>query len=56
MLENPIAFFIGIVIIALVVFVFVHLFLAALDVFLILVNFLLRFLSIPFTIRDALRR
>ena len=56
MLENPILFFICIIIIALAVFVFVHLLLAAVELFIILLDFLLRLLNIPFAIRGILKR
>jgi len=55
MLENPILFFICIIIIALAVFVFVHLLLAAVELFIILLDFLLRLLNIPFAIRGILK-
>ena len=51
MIENPIVFFICMVIIALAVLVFVHLLLAAVEVFIVLLDFLLRLLNIPFAIR-----
>ena len=56
MLENPIVFFICMVIIALAVFVFVHLLLAAVEVFTVLLDFLLRLLNIPFAVRGVLKR
>jgi hypothetical protein len=55
MIENPIVFFICMVIIALAVLVFVHLLLAAVEVFIVLLDFLLRLLNIPFAIRGILK-
>lgn len=55
MLENPIVFFICIIIIALAVFVFVHLLLVAVELFIILLDFLLRLLNIPFAVRGVLK-
>ena len=56
MIENPIVFFICMVIIALAVLVFVHLLLAAVEVFIVLLDFLLRLLNIPFAIRGIHKR
>ena len=56
MLENPIVFFICIIIIALAIFVFVHLLLAAVELFVILLDFLLWLLNIPFAVRGVLKR
>lgn len=56
MIENPIVFFICMVIIALAVLVFVHLLLAAVEVFIVLLDFLLRLLNIPFAVRGVLKR
>ena len=55
MIENPIVFFMCMVIIALAVLVFVHLLLAAVEVFIVLLDFLLRLLNIPFAIRGILK-
>lgn len=56
MVVNFIAVFVAIILIALCVFVLGHLLLIALDVFLYLLDCLFGLFSIPFAVRDFLRR